>query len=216
MIRVKIVFLCLSFLLFYAAGNGQSSRIDTLPPASSSSNNLHGYNVLPLHQLHVGVQVGTQFTTSSGYGSGFSTFLSPTLSYRVSNRFSLSGGVSVVNTTLYGVKPFYSFAEGKSMPGFSGNITQTTLWVSGQYLLSDRLTLTGTIFKTVNVLGQNSGNYPFYNNNPQGGYLNIGYKISDHMHIEAGFGYTQGNRGYSYDPYNPVFGSSNVNPFFNR
>jgi hypothetical protein len=220
MIRLKIVFLCLSFILLCAGGNAQSSRIDSLPPATGSS---HGYNLLPfgsnllpLHQLHVGVQVGTQFTTTSGYGSGFSTFLSPTLSYRVSNRFSLSGGISVVNTTLYGVKPFYSFAEEKPMPGFSGNITQTTLWVSGQYLLSDRVTLTGTIFKTVDILGQKPGNYPFYNNNPQGGYLNVGYKVSDHMQIQAGFGYTKGSYGSPYNPYNPVFGSSNVNPFFNR
>jgi hypothetical protein len=220
MMRLKIVFLLLSFSLLFAEGKAQSSRIDSLPPASSSnsssSSSMHGYNILPLHQLHVGVQVGTQFTTSSGYGSGFSTFLSPTLSYRLNNRFSLSGGVSVVNTTLYGVKPFYSTPEEKSMPGFSGNITQTTLWVSGQYLLSDRVTLTGTVFKTVDFIGQKPGSYPFYNNNPEGAYLNLKYKINDYMHVEATFGYTRGYHGYSYDPYNPVFGSSNVNPFFNR
>ncbi len=213
MIRWKIVLLLFSFSFLFAKGNAQISRIDTLPPASG---NTHGYNVIPLHQLQIGVQVGTQFTATSGYVSGFSTFLSPTLTYPVSNRFQISGGISIVNTTLYGVKPFYSFPEEKSMSGFSGNITQTTLWVSGRYLLSDRVTVSGTIFKTVDILGQKPGSTPFYNYNPQGAYLNVGYKISDHMHIEAGFGYTRGSNGYSYDPYNPVFGSSNINPFFNR
>jgi len=214
--RLKIVILLISFSLFYIDGKAQFSRID-----SSISTNPHnyGYGILPLHQLHVGVQVGSQFTTTSGYGSAFSTFLSPTLTYKVSKRFLLSGGISVVNTSLYGVKPFYSYPSEAPIPGFSGNITQTTLWVSGQYLLSDRITLTGTAYKTVDALGNNPVNSPYYNNNPQGASLRVGYKINDFMHIEAGFGYSRGFNDYSYgnpygDPFGQGFGTTNYSPYF--
>src|SRR5208337_2918167 len=98
MIRWKIAFLLIFFSFLFSVVNAQSQSIDTLPLSASA----HSYNVLPLHQLHVGVQVGTQFPATSGYGSDLSTFLSPTFTYPVSNRFRISGGVSVVNTTLYG------------------------------------------------------------------------------------------------------------------
>jgi hypothetical protein len=212
----KIVLLLFSLLLLFTEAYSQINHNDTLPPSATATSNATNNNILPLHQLHVGVQLGSVFATTSGYGSGFSTYLSPILTYPVSRRFSISGGISVTNTQLYGVKPFYPFAEGSSFPGFTGNLTQTTLWVSGQYLLSDRITLTGTLFKTISLSGQQLINSPFYNNNPQGGYLNIGYKVSNNMHIEAGFGYTKGYNGYYYNPYNSIFGSSNINPFFNR
>lgn len=220
MTRLEII-LILTFVSFlFTKGNAQSSRIDTLPASSvSPSSTINSSHIasLPLHKLHVGVQVGTEFMTTSGYGSGLSTFLSPTLTYPVSKRFVLSGGISVVNTTLYGVKPYYSLGGENPTPGFSGNITQTTLWVSGQYLLSDRITLTGTAYKTMDVLGDAPKYTPFYKNNPQGAYLNVGYKINDFMHIEAGFGYSKGNYGSAFgNPYGSGFGSSNFDPFFNR
>ena len=211
MIRGKIVILLVSFPFLFVEGNAQLSRIDSIPSAPGDA---HHYTSLPLHKLHVGIQAGTEFMTTSGYGSGFSTFLSPTLTYPVSKKFMASGGFSIINTSLYGFKPYYSFPEERS---YSGNITQAMLWVSGQYLLSDRVTITGTAYKTIDIFGEKLRNSSFYKNNPQGVYLNIGYKISDNMHIEAGFGYSRGSKGYSFGyPYSPWFGSSNYNPYFNR
>jgi hypothetical protein len=196
---------------FFFEGNGQLPESDSLPPAAGKTT---GIAPQPLHKLHVGIQVGTQFTTTSGYGSGFSTYFSPTLTYPVSKRFLVSGGVSVVNTSLYGYKPYYSFPEGQS---YSGNFTQATLWVSGQYLLSDRLTITGSAYKTFDVLGDTPGNSRFYRTTPQGAYFNVGYKIYNLMHIEAGFGYSQGSYG-NYWGYPGIhgFGSPGYDPFFNR
>jgi hypothetical protein len=211
MIRRKIVILLVSFPFLFVEGNAQFSRIDSIP---STPGDIHSYTDLSLHKLHIGIQAGTEFMTTSGYGSGFSTFLSPTLTYPVSKKFMVSGGFSIINTSLYGFKPYYSFPEERS---YSGNITQAMLWVSGQYLLSDRVTITGTAYKTIDIFGEKLRNSSFYKNNPQGAYLNVGYKISDNMHIEAGFGYSRGSHGYSFGyPYSPGFGSSNYNPYFNR
>jgi len=211
MIRRKIVILLVSFSFLFVEGNAQFSRIDTLLLTAGDA---HGYTPLPLHKLHVGVQAGTEFMTTSGNGSGFSTFLSPTLTYPVSKKFIVSGGISIVNTSLYGFKPYYSFPEEKS---YTGNITQAMLWVSGQYLLNDRVTITGTAYKTIDIFGEKPGFSSFYKTNPQGAYFNVGYKISDNIHIEAGFGYSQGSNGYSFGfPGIRGFGSSDYNPFFNR
>ena len=212
--HLKIILFVVSFF-FLLQGNAQVAYTDTLPPAASSINK---YTPLPLHQLHVGIQVGTEFMTTSGYGSGLSTFLSPTLTYSVSKKFQLSGGLSIVNTSLYGVKPYYFNPEGTS---YSGNLTQATIWVSGKYFLGDRITLTGTAYKTIDVYGNKPGTPFLYNYNPQGAYLNIGYKINDCMHIECEFGYSKGANGYSYgnpygNPYNSGFGASNFSPYFNR
>ena len=207
--RIKLILFTASILLFIQS-YAQHPVTDSLPAAAGDS---HTGTILPLHKLHVGVQAGTEFMTTSGYGSGFSTFLSPTLTYPLSKRFLISGGISVVNTSFNGYRPYY-FPETGS---FSGNLTQTTLWVSGQYLLNDRLTITGTAWKTFDITGNKPGNYPFYKTNPQGAYFNVGYKVTDNFHIEAGFGYSQGSHGY-YNGYPGAhgFGSTGYEPFFNR
>ena len=213
MIRLKICIVILSVLFCYEEGQAQPTHIDSLPQAAGQT---RMYTPLPLHQLHVGVQVGTEFMTTSGYGSGLSTFLSPTLTYPVSKKFQLSGGLSIVNTSFYGLKPYFN-PEGNSSTGYSGNLTQAMLWVSGRYLVGDRITITGTAYKTVDVLGNNPANTQLYKYNPQGAFLNVGYKINDYMHIEAGFGYSKGSNGYSYGyPSRYGFGSSDFNPYFNR
>lgn len=202
--------LILTFACFMAIGShAQNQGIDSLP----ASANMHVISALPLHQLHIGVQAGTEFMSSSDYGSGLSTYISPTLTYPVSKRFQLSGGIGIVNTSYYGIKPWYSSSEANS---FTGNITSARLWISGQYLLGDRITITGTAYKTIDVPGVNPINN-FYKNNPQGAFMKVGYRVSDHMQIEAGFGYSQGYNGYSFgSPYSRGFGASGYDPFFNH
>jgi hypothetical protein len=203
-------FLIITLVILLAFGiQAQIPVNDTLP----ASGNTHVSNVLPLHKLHIGVQAGTEFMSTSGYGSALSTWVSPTLTYPLSKRFLVSGGIAIVNTSYYGLKPWYSTSETDS---FTGNITSARLWVSGQYLLGDRITITGTAYKTIDVLGANPINN-FYKNNPQGAFMKVGYKINDYMQIEAGFGYSRGYNGYSYgSPYSHGFGASDYNPFFNH
>ena len=61
----------------------------------------------------------------------------------------------------------------------------------GNTFVGDRITITGTAYKTIDIFGEKPGNSSFYKSNPQGGYLNVGYKVSDNLHIEAGFGYSR-------------------------
>ena len=194
MFRLKIIVSFLFLCLVFTEGNAQVTSIDSLPGSAT----IPIYHHKPvLHMLDVSIRTGTEFMTTSGYGSGLSTFLSPTLSYPVSRKFSISGGLSVIHTTLYGIKTWSPLPEENSST-VSGNLMQATLWFSGQYILNDHLTLTGTLFKTFDLMENIPGYSRLYGASPQGGYLNLGYRINDHMHIEAGFGYSRGYNGYNW------------------
>jgi len=206
--RMTVLFF-LSLLFLVPECFSQISATDSVPESLQSVVNTDR-NTLPLHKLNVGIQLGTQFMTTSGYGSGYSTFLSPTLTYPVSKRFLVSGGISIVNTSLNGYRPYYSFPEQRS---YSGNITQGTLWISGQYQVNNHLSITGTAYKTFDLTNDKPGNSPWYKNNPQGAYLNFGYRINDYLHIDAGFGYSKGYNPYNpYDPFNS-FNTFEPSPF---
>ena len=187
-------------------GVSQTASADTMPSSYSPATRPQKFYIP--HKLDYGIQVGTQFTASS-YASGFSTFVSPHLSYGLSKRFSLSGGVTIINTTLNGqyYTPFTSETFGNT------NFTTATVFLSGQYLLNDKVTITGSAYKQFNVFGKAPGYSSFGNNDAHGIYLDVHYKITDHISIEGSFGYSQGNSLYDYyrhDPFNRTIGD----PFF--
>jgi hypothetical protein len=203
MLLRKTIFLAVAVLSWASTGFSQVSATDSAAAVRPSPFTRYS-TALPLHKLSVGVVAGTQFTATSGYGSGLSTYVSPTLTYPVSKRFLLRGGIGIVNTSLYGVKPFYSTAEQGS---YTGNFTQAMIWVSGQYQLNDHLTLTGTAYKSFDVMNDHPSNSSFYRNNPQGALLNVGYKVNDVFQINVEVGYSKGYNPYNsygiYSPYSP-------------
>jgi hypothetical protein len=155
-------------------------------------------------KYHVGLSLGSEFTSVSGFGSGLTTRVAPTVSYNVSKRFQISGGISIATTNYFDVRSFYG--DG-TQAATSGNFTSATLFVSGSYLVNDRLTVTGSAFKmfplTSDPLPYNPFN-PVSRNGAQGIDFNVGYRIGNNMHIQAGFRYTEGVNPYYNDP----FGSS--------
>jgi hypothetical protein len=140
-----------------------------------------------------GLQVGSMFSTAGGYGSSFSTFISPHMAYSLSSRFSLEAGISIITTNFTNARPYYSFP---SETGFNGNLTSAILYLSGNYRLNDRLMLSGSVFKEIGISGYSKNTDPFSNQPAQGIYMNADYKVTDHFHIQAGFGYSKG-----LDPY---------------
>jgi len=156
-------------------------------------------------KLNTGIQFGTFLSTTSGYGSSFSTYVTPGISYNLSNRFRINAGISIVNTTLYGIKPFYAGQES----ALNGNFTHALLTVSGDYLINERLQISGALFKEVDLFNSVPGSYPYRHSTPEGGFMKVGYKVHENFHIEAGFGYSKG-----INPYQDYFGSPfSPNPF---
>ncbi len=146
------------------------------------------------------LSVGSQFTSTSGYGSGLSSYVSPSVSYNVSKRFRLGGGITYINTNLFDVRSWYA---SEKTPGISGNFSTGIVYVNGTYLAGDRLTISGSAFKAFPIsdtpLPYNPYN-PISGNGAHGMNLNVDYKIGENFHIQAGFGYSSG--------VNPYYGNS--------
>jgi hypothetical protein len=156
-------------------------------------------------KISSGVQFGSSFTSFGNYGSAFSTSISPYLSYPISKRFSVSGGITFTNTSMFGIKPFYASTETTSM---NGNFTSALLYVSGDYLVNDRLRISGTLYKEINLYNSVPTNFPYSKPEVQGGYMKVDYKVFENFHIEAGFGFSQG--GSPYNSYQSVFPYQNT------
>ena len=93
-------------------------------------------------KMHYSFEVGAGFGNSSRYGNYFSTYYKPMISYDVSPRFSLNTGISYVNSSVNNIPVI---AE-NSYQLFSGNISQYYAFVGGQYKLTDKLSVGGSIF----------------------------------------------------------------------
>jgi hypothetical protein len=147
-----------------------------------------------------GFQAGTSF---SSFGNGFSMFsnqISPHLSYQVNPKFSLEIGTTISNYNT-GNSAVYSLT-GDPMPasfmGVSG-------YVAGRYLLSERLTISGSVYRESSVmpgLSVNPAAFEFLN---QGMAVGFDYKISDKFSFGAGIQMMQTN--------NPWGGSYLNNPY---
>lgn len=183
----------------------QNLAPDTLPASATVQ---HGteQNSVPV-KMHVNVLAGTQFWSAPGYSSGLGSFILTGISYPVGKRFNIGGGIGIINNTLIGMH--------NRTTEYFGNDNQTNslVYITGQYLLNQHITVTGTVFKEFSVMNNSPEYQRFQKNNPQGVYMKVNYRINDFMQIEAGFGYSRGVNPY-YNSFmdTPMIGS----PFFNQ
>jgi hypothetical protein len=204
------------FLLFGMALSGsaftQVTVIDSRPLFNDSS-------ALPVKKQEAAtpafkkwdysIQLGTSASFSKGYGSGFSTFVSPHVTWQPSQRFRVNAGISIINTSLFGYRPYYYGFETGS--GFSGNYTHALLYIEGQYLLTKNLQLNGALYADVPLTGSDPAN-PYSTSNLKGFSMDLQYRIGPHATIQAGFNYMRSEGPLNYDPFRPA-GSMYYNPF---
>ena len=161
-------------------------------------------NDLPFFQskkFDYGFTLGSQFTSVSGCGSALNTYVAPHFSYNLNRRLSIGGGISFSTTNYFNARSWF---QNEQSAGSNGNFTNASVFVYGQYLVNDRLTLYGSAFKifpvTKDPLPYNPFN-PVSQNGAQGVNFNVDYKIGEHMHIQAGFRYSQGLSPYNTNSY---------------
>ena len=138
--------------------------------------------------VSVGVMAG--FTSfGPGYNS-FSTTIAPRITFPVNERFSLSTGVGYTSLFMNQPSPF---SGGPSSYGH--------LFVSGDYLLSEKVKIRGTAYSTFN-LTQNpateSSETPFYDFSSKGFAVDVEYKVNERFRINVGVEYRDQN--YPYYP----------------
>ena len=141
----------------------------------------------------VSVSLSTSFSTF-GYGySAIGTSIMPQITFPVTNKLSLRTGI--------GYSTFFMAGNGESMfnssPSNYGHV-----FVSGDYLLNEKITLRGTAYKTFNLNSKTPEIEPvgsIYDFSSQGVIMDVEYKVTDNFRINVGFEYRQQN----YPMYNP-------------
>lgn len=151
---------------------------------------------------------GAFFNAGIGGGSLFNSFVAPSFSKDLGKKFTLSAGAVISNTTYSNVSMFSP--DGAFKP-YSGNLTNFTLFAAGTYQVNERLTVTGSAFKTINPAFNARLNPDKLRMDAQGMSFGFGYKVSENVHIGAEIRYQQGNSNL-YSPY----GIQGNGPFMNN
>jgi hypothetical protein len=137
----------------------------------------------------VSVSLGSSFSSwAPGYNS-FGTWVMPEFTFPVNKKFAIRAGIGYSNT-------FYS-TPGNEGTIFSQNNAQFGhVYVSGMYRVNDKLTITGTAYKSFEIAPpQNQVNPRAIDFSNEGIMMNLDYKVSENMRINATFSYQK------YHPY---------------
>ena len=156
----------------------------------------------PVKKADFGVDVGMAYSFyPHGYG-GYFFNLSPHVRYPVTKRFSASVGISMVYGSLY--NPYYTESgENPLMP-----MTQMFITASVNYMVSERLIVSGSVYKQINDVqnpnpGQTQANYDSH-----GASVGMHYKLTPSISFGAQIRVDQ--PGLYYNPYSSV-----INPYNN-
>ena len=159
-------------------------------------------NLLQPKKFDYHLTLGSQFTSISGYGSALNTYITPRVSYNLNKRLSIGGGISIIQTNYFQARSFF---QNEQSPYSNGNFTSAMIFIDGQYIVNKRLTIYGSAYKQFPIsqdpLPYNPFN-PVSSKGAQGINFNVGYRIGDHMFIQAGFHYSDGVNPYCNDPFN--------------
>jgi len=155
----------------------------------------------------VSFTLGTSF---SSFGPGFNTFgtfVMPEITFPVSEKFAIRTSIGYSNT-------FYTTPGAEGSLFSQNNVQYGYLSVSGLYRVNEKLTIGGTAFKTFDLAPRKDQVNPraidFSN---EGIMLNLDYKISDHVRINAAFSYQKRSPYYYYN--NGGF-MNNSSPFYHN
>ena len=200
--------LILAFLFTGITVNAQSAGVGgTMNPNFGKNFGTSGQQqpgLLNKNNLHFSMQLGTSFS-SSGFGTALTNFVSPTISYRVSEKFSLQFGATIRNSFIdsrFSGDTYYG-----TMQPYHGNVTYTTLWASGTYQVNERLILRGTVYKDFSMFDAPAPNNPFSNVDSQGAILDMTWRPSKNVQVGLHMEYHQG-----YNPFRNPYGYG-MSPF---
>jgi hypothetical protein len=149
----------------------------------------------------VSVSLGSSFSSWSPGFNTFSSWVMPEFTFPVNKRFAVKAGIGYSNM-------FFT------SPGNEGNVFQQNnaqfghVYVSGIYRVTDRFTVAGTAYKTFEVAPpQNEVNPRALDLSNEGIMINLDYRVSENVRINAAF---------SYQKYNPYGGFMDPGGFYGQ
>ncbi len=171
------------------------------------------YNVISQNQykqdtIDMKNKINFNFTTGaysnvSEYGNVLGTYFSPQISISQNKKFSYGGG-AIISYSNYSNFKLYDFNENRIRTS-NFNVSQGLIYVNANYKPTEKISINAMAYKSF-VINENNNEQNYinaFNNNMQGFYMNIDYKIAKNTHLNFGFNYSDGN-------------NLNNNPFNNR
>lgn len=143
------------------------------------------------------IQAGTGIGSNFKGNTSYMTYISPAFAYNVSPRFRLKAGVSVINT--FG-DPYYAGYDGYSAAVMTPGTT-TRVFAQGDYLLSNKLMISGAAYKDFPVFNPRATDPRFKMPESQGMILNLNYRPTSSFEINASFEYGTGSRSPLNSPF---------------
>jgi hypothetical protein len=193
---ILILLLALSAGGFSQFYNGGMSGYYSLPQTKFMADSSGNVRFKP-GDMGFSMQMGA-FAGSYSHGNPFyGTFLSPSFAYNVSDRFRLKAGVTVTQGFGNG---FYGGYENLYHSPNTGTTT-TAIFVQGDYLLSNKVMLSGAVYKEFSPFNAHVTDPRLKTPENQGMLLNLSYRPFSNFEINASFEYGQGNRSVLNDPF---------------
>lgn len=210
----KIVSVFLFFLLLVSAETQAQTGLYTDTTLSFTKQRVVKKASFPdANRLHFSLDFGIGFGGSGSYFGNY-TYVSPYLSYPITQRFRLDVGALYLQG--------FGGLQGNSSQGFSADNSGLYLYARGNYLISDRLLISGAVYKGFNNTFT-AYNEPANHKNSINNYgfsLNLDYKVTEKSTIGIGISMSDDDSGLLfpsgpgfYNHSSPMMFNNNHNPF---
>ncbi|HNX07078.1 MAG TPA: hypothetical protein PKL96_05805 [Bacteroidales bacterium] len=176
---------------------------------SSSKTDINNFKNKPSlfnnKRLGVSMEMGAGISGSK-YGAGAYTYVSPFLSYKVTPKFRLDVGASYIQGfNNSGINEFY----------FGKNPAYLSVFARGNYLVSDKLMISGAVYKTfdLNQAQTTDLNSQKRSLNNYGIMVGAEYKVTENLIIGAQLNFSDRNPAYYPGSY---YNQNDVSPGFHH
>ncbi len=188
-------FFIFSFVLLFASAGSFAQTAYYSDSTSKSGFDSFGNraSLLKYKRLGVSMEMGVGISGSI-YGAGAYTYMSPFLSYRVSPKFRLDVGASYIQGfNNSGINDFY----------FGKNPAYLSVFARGNYLVSDKLMISGAVYKTFDLTQPQTSdlNSQKRSLNNYGIMVGAEYKVTENLTIGAQLNFS--DRNTNYNPLHP-------------
>ncbi len=157
-------------------------------------------------KIRYNLTAGTNIGSGLNGGSAVNTWLAPSILYPVSKKFSIEAGV-MYNKGFYNNYSMYNYyGENIGANKINGNTDQLFFYAKARYKLTDKITVTGTVYKS-SVINNNTNaeriktNPNAFNLESKGYSFGLIYKMTESSSLQLEFNYNKGVSPY-YSPTN--------------
>nr|WP_255481265.1 hypothetical protein [Pontibacter sp. Tf4] len=157
--------------------------------------------IVPAPRVDYNLELGASY--NSYFGA--STYVKPTARYQITDRFRGYASFTYVHNMPQNYVAGTS--EGGTIMRRTNGQQQYIVSVGGDYLVNDRLILTGNVWKDFSAMPKDLGAYNNYNYlGRQGADFSATYKITDNFSVTGAVRYSEGGSPYYSPYYNTGFG----------